>query len=424
MSKKILVWFRNDLRLHDNEVLVEAISKSDSILPIYIVDDRLFGDTKYNTQKTGNIRAKFILESVTALRHSLKKIGGNLLILSGRPEDIIPQIANDYQITEVYHHREVAAEETHISTLVENGLWKYRINLKHFIGHTLYNKEDLPFPIKDIPDAFQQFKKKVERDAIIKPCFVAPERINIAEVEDWGELPKLDDLGIAEPKRDIRSDFDFTGGEGEGLAHLQKVIEEMQMPSTLKRIIFASKLSAWLAMGCLSPRKVYWEIKQTEGNPQTKTMFNHVLLGLLRRDYFRFMFKKYGNMFFKPQGFSTEGHTTSENEMINLENWKNGTTGFPVVDAIMTELNKTGFISNIARQASALCLIDNLKVDWVLGAAYFEEKLIDYNPSSNWGNWVHVAGVGNDQKIKTTYNFEKSIKSIDPKGEYVTYWTS
>ncbi|TDG35407.1 DASH family cryptochrome [Pedobacter changchengzhani] len=424
MSKKILVWFRNDLRLHDNEVLFEAISKSDSILPVYVVDHRLFDKTKYNTNKTGSIRAKFILESVTALRDSLKKIGGNLLILSGKPEDIIPQIANEYQISEVYHHREVASEETHISSLVENGLWKYRINLKHFIGHTLYNKEDLPFPVKDIPDAFNQFKKKVERDAIIKPCFVAPEKVNVAELSDWGNLPSLDALGIIDPEKDERSDFDFTGGEEEGLLHLQKVIDEMQLPPTSKRIIFASKLSAWLAMGCLSPRKVYWEIKKTEHIPHTKTMFNHVLLGLLWRDYFRFMFKKYGNTFFKPQGFSKDVHVVAENEGENLENWKNGTTGFPVVDAVMTELNKTGFISNMARQAAALCLIHNLKVNWIFGAAYFEERLIDYNPASNWGNWVQIAGLGNDQKAKTNYNFEKSIKIIDPKGDYVTYWAS
>ena len=161
MSKKILVWFRNDLRLHDNEMLVEAIAKSDSILPVYILDRRSFGETKYGTLKTGNIRAQFILESVLGLRNSLKQIGGNLLIAEGNPEDIIPQLVQEYEITEVYHHREVAREETHVSTLVENALWKLRINLKHFIGHTLYNKEDLPFPIKDIPESFIQFKKKI-----------------------------------------------------------------------------------------------------------------------------------------------------------------------------------------------------------------------------------------------------------------------
>ncbi|KQN38245.1 deoxyribodipyrimidine photolyase [Pedobacter sp. Leaf41] len=424
MSKKILVWFRNDLRLHDNEMLVEAIAKSDSILPVYILDHRQFGQTKYDTLKTGNIRAQFILESVLGLRYSLKQIGGNLLIAEGNPEDIIPQLVQEYEITEVYHHREVAREETHVSTLVENALWKLRVNLKHFIGHTLYNKEDLPFPIKDIPDAFNQFKKKIERDSIIKPCIPAPDRINVAEVIDWGTLSSLEQLNLLPQEKDQRADFEFTGGEAEGLAHLQKVTVAMQQAANSKNLILASKLSAWLAMGCLSPRKVYWEIKKMEGMPNTKAMFNHVLLGLLWRDYFRFMFKKYGNTFFNPNGFGSQGLVDVEYEQENFTKWKNGQTGFAVVDAVMTELNQTGFISNIARQTAALYLINNLEVSWVFGAAYFEEKLIDYNPASNWGNWANVAGVGNDQKSKSVFDLDKNIKNLDPKGNYALTWAS
>jgi deoxyribodipyrimidine photo-lyase len=424
MSKKILVWFRNDLRLHDNEMLVEAIAKSDSILPVYILDNRLFGETKYDTLKTGNIRAQFILESVASLRNSLKQIGGNLLIAQGNPEDIIPSLVQEYEISEVYHHREVAREETHISTLLENALWKLRVNLKHFIGHTLYNKEDLPFPIKDIPDAFNQFKKKIERDSIIKPCFSAPDRINVAEVIDWGHLSTLEALDLIPQQKDLRADFEFIGGEQEGISHLQKVIVAMQQAASAKNLILASKLSAWLAMGCLSPRKVYWEIKKMETTPNTKAMFNHILLGLLWRDYFRFMFKKYGNRFFNPDGFGSQGLVDIENEQENFIKWKNAQTGFAVVDAVMTELNQTGYISNIARQTAALYLINNLEVSWVFGAAYFEEKLIDYNPASNWGNWANMAGVGNDQKTKSAFDLDKNIKNLDPKGNYALTWAS
>lgn len=424
MSKKILVWFRNDLRLHDNEMLNEAIAKSDSILPVYILDNRLFGETKYGTLKTGNIRAKFILESVIALRNSLKQIGGNLLIAEGYPEDIIPKLVQEYEITEVYHHREVAKEETYISTLLENALWKLRINLKHFIGHTLYNKEDLPFPIKDIPDAFNQFKKKIERDSIIKPCFLAPDRVNVAEVIDWGTLSSLEDLHLISQQKDQRSDFEYKGGENEGIAHLHKVIAAMQQAATTKNLILASKLSAWLAMGCLSPRKVYWEITKMESMPNTKAMFNHILAGLLWRDYFRFMFKKYGNTFFSPNGFGSQGFVDVNNEQENFNKWKSGQTGFAVVDAVITELNQTGYISNIARQTAALYLINNLEVSWFLGAAYFEEKLIDYNPASNWGNWANMAGVGNDQKTKSVFDLNKNIKNLDPKGNYALTWAS
>ncbi len=424
MSKKILVWFRNDLRLHDNEMLVEAIAKSDTILPVYIFDPRLFGPTKYRTSKTGSIRAKFLTESVSALRNALKQIGGNLLIATGKPEEIIPELVQEYEITEVYHHREVAEEETEISTLVENGLWKLRINLKHFIGHTLYNKEDLPFPIKDIPDAFNLFKKKIERDAIIKPCFSAPDRINVAEIIDWGTLPLLTDFGLEEQLKDERADFEFAGGEQAALAHLQKVVQAMQKAASVKKLILTARLSPWLALGCLSPRKVYWEIKKIEATQGVKAMFNHIFLGLLWRDYFRFMFKKYGNTFFNPNGFGTQAPVDQAQEEANFNKWKNGQTGFAVVDAVMTELNHTGYISNVARQTAAIYLVYNLEVSWVLGAAYFEEKLIDYNPASNWGSWANVAGVGNDQKAKSTFDLEKNIKHLDPKGSYADTWVS
>lgn len=424
MRKKILVWFRNDLRLHDNEVLVEAISRSDSILPVYIFDQRVFGETDLGTLKTGNIRAEFLLESVKALRESLQKIGGHLLIQEGKPEEIIPRLVAEYEIAEVYHHREVAKQETEISGLVENELWKQKVNLKHFIGHTLYNKADLPFPIKDIPDAFNQFRKRVERDSIIKPCFLAPDRINVADVVDWGTIPTLDSLGLQRQEQDKRAQFKFLGGEQTGLALLNKVVSNIKDAAEKRTLVMESVLSAWLGIGCLSPRKVYWEIKNSENLPNAKAMFNHILLGLLWRDYFRFMFKKHGYKFYEPDGFGSQPPVDLLSEKQNLENWKNGHTGFAVVDAVMTELNTTGYISNLARQTAALYLINNLQVTWVFGAAYFEEKLIDYSPSSNWGNWANAAGVGNDQKSKASFNFDKNIKSLDPKGDYALTWAS
>jgi deoxyribodipyrimidine photo-lyase len=160
MSKRILVWFRNDLRLHDNEVLVEAIAKSDEILPVYFFDSRHFEASSFQSFKTGAIRAQFLLQSVAALRHSFQKFGGDILIAQGKPEDLLPDLITEHEISEVYHHREVASEETAVSTNVEDLLWKQKVNLKHFIGHTLYNKEDLPFPIKDIMMFLLNLRKK------------------------------------------------------------------------------------------------------------------------------------------------------------------------------------------------------------------------------------------------------------------------
>ncbi|MHA4894396.1 DASH family cryptochrome [Pedobacter sp. PWIIR3] len=417
--KKILVWFRNDLRLHDNEMLVEAIAKSDAILPVYFFDPRYFSKTKFLTSKTGANRAQFLLESVGALQDEFKKLGGNLLVVSGRPEDHILKIVEQFDIAEVYHHREVGVEETGISALVEDILWTQKINLKHFIGHTLYNKEDLPFPIKDIPDVFAQFKKKTERDAIVKECFEAPVEITFVENSDWGKMPALSDLGFESEFSPVINNFGC-GGEAAGVAHLDELLhvnsDIYHKPNgkAAGKKAYSSKLSAWLALGCLSPRKVYWTIKSAEQRFGNNLNFSQILLGLLYRDYFRFMFKKHGVKFFKePNLLSIIDDSPSGEEELLIENWKTGRTGHAAVDAYMSELNETGFIPHAGRLLVATYLIHVLHLHWTRGAFYFEEKLIDYSAASNWGNWANVAGEGLDLKSKSIFDLEKQLKAIE-----------
>nr|WP_121270732.1 DASH family cryptochrome [Pedobacter schmidteae] len=418
--KKILVWFRNDLRLHDNEMLVEAIAKSDSILPVYFFDPRYFEQTRFHTAKTGAFRTRFLLQSVAALRLAFQKMGGNILLVLGKPEDHIKDLVERYDISEVYHHREVGPEETRISGHVEDLLWTLKINLKHFIGHTLYNKEDLPFPIKDIPDVFAQFKKKTERDAIVKSCFETPQSMSFVENDEWGVVPAMEELGFEPGSYDIHTADEAHGGEAEGLKHLRTLLardSDIYLKTSGKSNIdkpgFSSHLSAWLALGCLSPRKVYWEVKEAESQFGGNGNFNQMLLGLLWRDYFRFMFKKHGIAFFQEEDLEQDMLNAIEVNDPALENWKSGKTGNQVVDRLMADLNRTGFISHAGRLLVATFLIHVLKVHWTCGAAYFEEKLIDYAPASNWGNWASVAGVSKDAKSKNGFDLNKQIKMLE-----------
>ncbi|WP_285009431.1 DASH family cryptochrome [Pedobacter faecalis] len=414
-SKRILVWFRNDLRLHDNEMLVEAVAKSDGILPVYFFDPRHFGSTNLQTDKTGAGRAKFLIESVLSLREAMIRKGGNLLVITGSPESHICSLVEKYDISEVYHHREVGFEETSVSANVEDALWKQKINLKHFIGHTLYNKEDLPFPIKDIPDVFSQFKKKTERDAIVKPCYEEPEHIVFVESEAWGDVPDLKALGFSE---EAVPESDLHGGEHAGLQHLNTLLSSgstiydrpaKQPPG---KQAFFSRLSPWLALGCLSPRKVYWTMKAADQVPGAAN-FNQVLLGLLWRDYYRFMFKKHGIGFFRDSEFEHFVRQDRDDEPDALVRWKTGQTGNALVDGYMNELNKSGYIPHAGRLVVATYLVYVLKQDWIRGAAYFEEKLVDYAPASNWGNWASVAHKGLNVANKAAFDLEKQIKVFD-----------
>ncbi|MEO6980710.1 MAG: DASH family cryptochrome [Mucilaginibacter sp.] len=420
-EKTILVWFRNDLRIHDNEILLEAVRKADKVLPVYCFDPFYFKQNLSGNPKTGNIRARFLLESVASLRKNLQELGGELIIRIGNPAEILPQLADEYQVNEVYHHREVAHEETEISEQVETALWKMRLNLKHFIGHTLYHKEDLPFPIRDIPDSFAVFKKKVERDSNVRQCVATPEHIFTPQINDAGEMPTLQLLGLDVPFDDPRATDHFIGGEDEAVAQLEKFFINNSHTVIGKKntALNLSKLSPWIALGCISLRQVYWEvIKQQQLN---NTAYPGILLDLLWRDYFRFMFKKHGQKFIALKG---ESANLTENLVISnelFEHWEHGETGIPLVDAIMHELNATGYISNYSRQIAAGFLVNELKVDWKKGAAYFEEKLIDYSPASNWGNWAFIAGV-NDARESRYALAALPITEQITKSDYIETW--
>lgn len=410
-EKTILVWFRNDLRIHDNEILLEAVRKADKVLPVYCFDPTYF-NTPSGCPQMASLRARFLLEAVADLRKNLRNIGGGLIICTGNPAEVLPQLAQQYHVNEVYHHREVAHKETDVSEQVEAALWKIELNLKHFIGHTLYHKEDLPFPIKDIPDSFAVFKKKVERDSNVRPCIPTPAVIYTPVITDAGELPTLQQLGFNEPAVDIPQQATLTGGETAALNQLQQFFLNNGQPNAGKNTRNAlandhsSKLSAWIALGCISLRQVYWEaIKHRHANAHYT---NELILNLLWRDYFRFMFKKHGQKFIETK--HTAGKTPvvlNEDEL--FETWKTGKTGVALIDAIMQQLNTTGYINNQGRQIVAGFLINNLHVNWMKGAAYFEEKLIDYSPASNWGNWAFIAGVNDAHQSRYT------IAAMPPK---------
>ena len=429
-GRKIGVWFRNDLRLHDHQPILEALNRGEFVVPIFCFDTRNFADTSYGTAKTGFFRARFLLESVKALRSKLQSKGADLIILIGKPEEEIVNLAGSLGLHQIVAYKEVAVEEVRISDLVEEKLWKLKIPMDLFLGNTLFNKEDLPFPIKDVPDTFSIFKKRVERDSHVRACFIEPEVIPFPENLTMNEVPTLKDLGISDQETDCRGVLDFKGGESAGLERLHEYIWEKELIKNYKNTRngmlgadYSSKLSAWLSLGCLSPRKVYEQIKAFENDRISNGSTQGLFYELLWRDYFRFVFKKYGSRLFNYEGLKANGPEYTElTESDFFNKWKTGQTGIPFIDANMRELNTTGFMSNRGRQVVASFLVYDCKVRWTFGAAWFEEKLIDYNTATTWGNWAFIAGVGNDPKEVHSLNVIKQAFDYDTKGEYVKYW--
>ncbi len=311
MIKNALVWFKTDLRIEDNETLVKAIAQSEKVIPVYCFDESHFETSVYGFKKTGSFRAQFLLESLEDLDAKLRALGSGLRIVMGKPEVEIPKLVQEYKVQKVFAKREVAFEEKQTENKVQIELFKLRCELDTYSTSTLYHAEDLPFSIKNIPDVFTNFRKKTEKDAEIRPPFTAPKQINSPEIPAI-ELPTLEALGLAKTTIDSRAVLQFKGGETEAIKRLKHYFYDTQSLSTYKETRngmvgadYSSKFSPWLALGCISPRFIYAEIKQYEKQFGANDSTYWLVFELLWRDFFRFMFKKYQTKFFLYAGIKT-----------------------------------------------------------------------------------------------------------------------
>lgn len=426
--KTSIIWFKTDLRLEDNETLIKAIAQSEQIIPVYCFDDAHFETSQYGFKKTGNYRAQFLIESLQDLDTSLRALGSGLVIVKGKPEVEIPKIVKQYKAQKVFAKREVAFEEKQTERLVLDELFKLRCELELFSTSTLYHALDLPFSIKDIPDVFTIFRKKTEKDATIRKPFDKPIQITSPEIPAM-ELPTLEDLGLVFSPIDSRAAIQCKGGETEAVKRLNHYFFQSQSLSQYKETRngmvgadYSSKFSAWLALGCISPRYIYSEVQQYEKQFGANDSTYWLIFELLWRDFFRFMFKKHQTKFFLYSGIKTEKiNSKSLNEKL-LSQWINGTTPSDFINANMLELKHTGFMSNRGRQNVASYFCNELNMDWRLGAAYFEEQLVDYDVCSNWGNWAYLAGVGNDPRGHRYFNIEKQANDYDKNKAFRKLW--
>lgn len=427
-TKRAILWFRNDLRLHDHEALGRALRWADEVIPVYCIDPRRFGKTPAGFPKTGAQRAQFLLESLADLRARLRAAGAELIVRQGQPEAELPKLAETYGARRVFAHAEVTSEETQTEFAAEQALGRMDIGMELLWGATLYHLNDLPMPAPAMPEIFTAFRKRVEIDANVRKLIETPERVPCPPIEAPGEIPGLAALGLEAPAPDSRAVLAFRGGESAALERLDayfwqndqlKVYKETR--NGLLGADYSSKFSAWLALGCLSPRKVYHEVLRYERQRVKNDSTYWLIFELIWRDFFRFICKKHGNAVFKAGGLKGEQPKWINNPRL-FESWKNGQTGIPFIDANMRELAATGFMSNRGRQNVASFLVHDLKLDWRLGAQWFESQLLDYDVCSNWANWNYVAGVGNDPREDRYFNILSQAKRYDPQGDYLRCW--
>lgn len=428
-KKRIIIWYRNDLRISDNEPLNKALKAGGEIIPVYCFDPRQFGKTDFGFPKTGAFRAKFLLESVADLRDSLRKLGSNLVIRQELPEIAIPAIAEQFNATSVYFQKEVTSEEIKVEKALARVSKSIGVELKSFSGHTLYHPESLPFQIQQLPELFTSFRKEVEKKSEVNSTFPTPQTLPALPAEiELGKLPNLADFDLEAPPEEPRAVLQFKGGESEGIARVKHYFWEGDCLQDYKETRngmlgadYSSKFSPWLALGCLSPRYIYEEVTEYERQRVKNNSTYWLVFELLWRDYFRFVSQKHGDRLFHKQGLQGLNIAWKE-DWEQFTKWQEGKTGFPLIDANMRELAATGFMSNRGRQNVASFLTKNLGINWQMGAEWFESLLIDYDVCSNWGNWNYSAGVGNDARGFRYFNIGKQSQDYDREGKYVKHW--
>jgi len=393
MAQRIVYWFRNDLRLNDNEAFLSATLTAKEIVPVYVFDPRLFNNTKLGFRRTSALRAQFLIECVTDLRNRLREKGGDLLIRVGEPEKIVAQLAEMHQADYVYTSKEIAPEETRIESSLSKQLKVNNIDIKLFWMNTLSQVSDLSFPVSKLPLGFDLFYNEIKNILKVKQPLPEPSHIALPQDYEAGIMATLVMLGI-DPQEITNQNTQIEslhkGGETEAIMVLKNYVQNSADQQTASNdLLTDSLLTNWLSVGNLSPRTIYHSI-----NDSAIANAEQLLKNMLERDYFHWTLLRYGPRMFKPSGVLHIFQQRWLNEKHLLQKWVDGQTDDSEVNSIMQKVASTGSISSAERLQAANYLVKTHNINWTWGAMYFESVLIDYNVSVNWGKWNNLAGVG------------------------------
>lgn len=422
-----LIWFRNDLRVEDNTSLTKAYL-GEKVIAIYCFDPFYFEKDAFGFKKTEKYRAQFLIETVSELKENLSKLNIDLLVFHNKPETILPEIIQKHNITKVFLQKEWTQEETDTFNRVKEQC-EPAIAFEERFDQFLYHPEDSAYQdLEELPEVFTQFRKVSEKKVSVRELLSVPEsKSKENRIQNDTQIPTLTDLGLENFEKDPRTAFPFSGGEQEGMKRIQHYFWETKKLAYYKKtrngllgIDYSSKLSPWLANGSLSARMIYWQVKQFEKQIQKNQDTYWLIFELIWRDYFKYISLKHGNAIFKIGGILEKEYDWGTSEKAKQQ-WINGNTNEPFVNANMIELSKTGWMSNRGRQNVASFWSKELCQDWRIGAAYFESLLLDYDVHSNWGNWMYNSGVGNDPRDRK-FNIKRQAEMYDPSGKYQRTW--
>lgn len=421
--KRSLYWVTKDLRINDNLAL-QLASESEQLVCVYVVDKKWFEPSKHQSKPLGDKRWLFLQHCLTDFNNSLMALGQELYVAYGDTLSTLSSLCEKFQINDLIATHLPGTYENNIITKLSDKVPQLTINkVEQF---TLFTEASLPFELDNLPASYSKFKKLTNNIAIHA---LSPKIKFLPNV--FSEMPastifKPSWLPITR-EQETDENIMFAGGEQLGLKHLNQYFSS-DLPSNYKQVrnnlegwINSSKLSPWLGYGCISPRQVVVLLRTFEAKKGINSSTECLYLEILWREYFQWLHFKVGAKTYQFDGINGTPPLTSFYPE-RFKKWCLGTTPYPLVNACMNELRKTGYLSNRGRQIVASCLVNELRVDWRYGAAWFEEQLIDYDAAVNWGNWQYIAGVGVDPRGGRHFNIEKQNAMFDPDNLYKSKW--
>ena len=396
--KTTIHWFRRDLRIKDNTALYHALSQNNNVQCIFIFDENIIDELPKNDH-----RISFIYDSLSELNNELNKYGSRLKIYKGKPIDIFKKIITKYDIDYIYFNKDyepyAISRDNQIKELLNN-----KIGFKTFKDHVVFEETEItkddgkPYTIYT-PYSKKWLKKFHETE--MKEYNVNPFLKNLKK-NKFLNIKSRENLDLVKSNLIV---YDYNTSN--------EIIINYKNTRNFPSLNGTSKIGPFLRFGLISIRSL--------ANKSSKSDITY-LKELIWRDFFTQILFNFPNVIDK--SFKTKyDNIVWENNENFLEKWKNGKTGYPIVDAGMRELNNTGFMHNRVRMITASFLCKHLLVDWRFGEAYFAKKLFDYELSSNNGNWQWAAGSGCDAApYFRVFNPYTQQEKFDRDFSYVKKW--
>jgi len=411
MSDRAIVWLRRDLRVHDNPALTAAHRAHDEIVPVFVLDRRLI-----HGRFPSGPRTHFLLESLRELREALRERGGELVLREGRPELILPELAEQTGARAIYFHADVSPFATGRDRRAAEAFAAAGLEARPMPGAFIADDPGSPRTADGRP--FTVFSPYWRRwsGLELREVHGAPRALQVPDGLEPGTIPVVEDFGL-EPELTEP----IAPGEAAGRERMHAFLREQLEHYHARNNHLAggtSELSPYLHFGCVSARELH--AKACEHDGKGARSFARQLAW---RDFYAHVLAHHPSNATKPFQPRFEALEVDD-DAGRLEAWKAGRTGFPLVDAGMRQLRARGWMHNRARLVVGSFLTKDLHLDYRLGEAHFMRYLLCGDEAQNNGNWQWIASVGVDPApvFRRMFNPSRHQERFDPDGEYVRRW--